>query len=129
MWFPQQGFTMPPQAHIRGYELLERIGSGAESAIYRARELSSGRIVAIKHVVADNAENEKYLRHVRNEYKVLRSLQDGAGAPPKGIVRAYRLMNWGSCGGTRNTCWSWNTSRGRTCGRSGAIRSARWSTS
>jgi len=86
---------MPPHAHIEGYQLLERIGSGAESAIYRARELSSGRTVAIKHVVVDKPENEKYLRHMRNEYKILRSLQDGAGAPPKGIVRVYRLMKRG----------------------------------
>jgi serine/threonine-protein kinase len=86
---------MSPQVRIHGYEVLERIGSGAESAIYRARERSSGRIVAVKHVVVEKPENEKYLRHVRNEYKVLRSLENGSGTPPAGIVRVYRLMKLG----------------------------------
>ena len=67
----------------------------AERAIYQARELSSGRIVAVKHVVVDEVKNQKYLRHVRNEYEVLRSLQNGTGAPPEGIVRVYRLMKLG----------------------------------
>ena len=87
---------MPPPAHIQGFEILERIGTGAESAIYRARELSSRRTVALKHVVVDNRENEKYLRHVRNEYNVLRSLQESAnGTPPQGIVRVYDLIRTG----------------------------------
>jgi serine/threonine-protein kinase len=87
---------MPPPAYIQGFEVLDRIGTGAESVIYRARELSSGRIVALKHVVVDGPENEKYLRHVRNEYKVLRRLQESAnGAPPQGIVRVYDLIRTG----------------------------------
>jgi serine/threonine protein kinase len=87
---------MPPPAYIQGFEILERIGTGAESAIYRACEISSRRIVALKHVVVDNRENRKYLRHVRNEYNVLRGLQESAnGAPPQGIVRVYDLIRSG----------------------------------
>ena len=88
---------MPPPAYIQGFEILERIGTGAESVIYRALELSSRRIVALKHVVIDNRENEKYLRHVRNEYKVLRFLQESGNgmAPPQGIVRVYDLIRTG----------------------------------
>ena len=41
-------------------------------------------------------ENEKYLRHVRNEYKVLRCVQNSSnGAPPPGIVRVYGLIRTG----------------------------------
>jgi serine/threonine-protein kinase len=87
---------MSPPTYILGFEILERIGTGAGSAIYRARELSSRRIVALKHVVVDNPQNEKYLRHVRNEYEVLRYLQESAnGAPPEGIVRVYNLIRRG----------------------------------
>jgi serine/threonine-protein kinase len=87
---------MPPPTYILGFEILERIGTGAGSAIYRARELPSRRIVALKHVVVDDQENEKYLRHVRNEYQVLRCLQEsGNGAPPEGIVRVYDLIRTG----------------------------------
>jgi serine/threonine-protein kinase len=87
---------MPPPAYIQGFEILDRVGTGAESVIYRGRELSSGRIVALKHVVVDDRENEKYLRHVRNEYKVLCRLQESAnGALPQGIVRVYDLIRTG----------------------------------
>jgi serine/threonine-protein kinase len=86
---------MPPPVHIQGFEILEVIGTGAESVIYRALELSSGRVVALKHVVVDNRENWKYLRHVRNEYNVLRSLQDSADGAPPGIVRVYDLIRSG----------------------------------
>lgn len=87
---------MPSPAHIQGFQILERLGSGAESAIYRALELQSGRIVALKHVVVNTKENEKYLRHVRNEYKILRCVQNSSnGAPPPGIVRVYGLIRTG----------------------------------
>ncbi len=87
---------MAPQVRIPGYDLLERIGAGAGSAIYRARELGSRRIVAVKHVSVEDRENKKYLRHVRNEYRVLKSLQDSRGeSPPEGIVKVYRLVRWG----------------------------------
>jgi len=87
---------MPPPAYIHGFEILERIGTGAESAIYRALERPSRRVVALKHVVVDGRENEKYLRHVRNEYNVLRCLQESAnGTPPQGIVRVYDLIRTG----------------------------------
>jgi serine/threonine-protein kinase len=88
---------MPSPTYIQGFEVLDRIGTGAESVIYRARELSSGRIVALKHVVVDDRENEKYLRHVRNEYRVLRRLQESANGmpPPEGIVRVYDLIRRG----------------------------------
>lgn len=87
---------MVSPASLAGCEILERIGVGAESAIYRARERVSQDIVALKHVVIDKQENEKYLRHIRNEYRVLRSLQDGPErTPPPGIVKAHRLLRKG----------------------------------
>jgi serine/threonine-protein kinase len=68
---------------------------GAESVIYKASEVGSSRIVAIKHVVTQTAENEKYLRHVENEYKVLSALRASPKGPPKGIVEAYELRKTG----------------------------------
>jgi len=38
---------MAKKSRLRGYEILEPVGAGAQSIIYRARELSSGRIVAV----------------------------------------------------------------------------------
>jgi eukaryotic-like serine/threonine-protein kinase len=88
---------MHPPSYIQGFEILERIGTGAESVIYRSREPSSRRIVALKHVVIDGQEDQKYLRHVRNEYNVLRGLQESANGmpPPQGIVQVYKLIRTG----------------------------------
>jgi serine/threonine-protein kinase len=52
--------------------------------------------VAIKDVTVDRREDYKYLGHIRNEFKILRSLQNGPDrSPPEGIVRVYDLLRWG----------------------------------
>ena len=87
---------MAPQTQIRGYELVGCIGVGAGSIIYKARDLGSGEITAIKCVTIEGRENEKYLRHIHNEYSMLRKLHKGAGDRElKGVVRVYRLMRSG----------------------------------
>jgi serine/threonine protein kinase len=82
---------------IEQYELLERIGAGAASSIYRARDTDSGLIVAIKDVVVSDPEKNKYLRHMRNEYDVLTELwaaEDDSNATP-GFVKVYDLITSG----------------------------------
>ncbi len=89
---------MPPQLRLKNYELFERIGTGAESVIYRARNTASGQIVAIKHVCVDEPEKYKYLRHMLNEYKTLRAggpLMDRATGRTNGIVKVHRLIRTG----------------------------------
>ncbi len=87
---------MPPvDSSIPGCELIERIGAGAESVIYKAREIASNRTVAVKHVVIQTAGNAKYLRHIENEYRVLRSLQYSPQGLPEGIVEVYEFRKSG----------------------------------
>jgi len=87
---------MAPPSILAGCELLERIASGARSLIFRSRELATGRIVAVKYVAIDNKNDYKYLRHIRNEYKILRAIQDKLDHfPPSGIVKAYRFVKKG----------------------------------
>jgi len=82
---------------IAHYLLLERIGVGAESNIYRARDERNGQIVAIKDVIARESENYKYLGHITNEFRVLRILQQAAGesGDNHGIVRVFGLLRSG----------------------------------
>lgn len=79
---------------IGPYRLLERIGVGAVSNIYRAVDTRSGSVVAVKDVIASAREEAKYLRHVRNEYEVLsqlwRDVAANNGHP--GFVRVYALL-------------------------------------
>lgn len=86
---------MPPLAEISGYQLLDRIGAGAESLIFRAKDLSTGETVAIKHLNVEGRENAKYLRHICNEYNTLRKLAKHPDGMPDGVVRAYRLIRKG----------------------------------
>lgn len=81
---------------VAGCRLIERIGAGAKSLIFRACELATGRIVAVKYLDLDNKEAKKYLRHIRNEYHVLRTLRNGSKrSPMEGIVKVYRLVRKG----------------------------------
>jgi serine/threonine-protein kinase len=82
-------------AVLDNYDILERIGAGADSVIYRARERDSGKTVAIKHLVTDRKEGMKPLRHVANEYAVLRALHNENGKGPEGVIRAHRLVKKG----------------------------------
>jgi eukaryotic-like serine/threonine-protein kinase len=86
---------MPSLGSIGNYELLERIGSGAESAIYRAKDQRDNRIVAIKDIIARDAESRKYLGHVTNEFNILQTLHAVEKNGVDGIIRAYELLKSG----------------------------------
>ena len=86
---------MAKRLPIRGYEYLEPIGAGAESVIYRARDVETRRIVAIKDIAVESREGRKYLRHVQNEYRVLKGLQSRSNGSDQGIVKVYRLIRTG----------------------------------
>ncbi|XWS51173.1 hypothetical protein CRYUN_Cryun12cG0154500 [Craigia yunnanensis] len=55
------------------YEKLEKIGQGTYSTVFRARDLESGKIVALKKVRFDNFEPES-VRFMAREILVLRRL-------------------------------------------------------
>ncbi|MCL2077472.1 MAG: Stk1 family PASTA domain-containing Ser/Thr kinase [Oscillospiraceae bacterium] len=53
------------------YELLELIGVGGMADIYKARDMVEGKIVAVKILKNELAENEDFLRRFRNESKAI----------------------------------------------------------
>ncbi|KAJ0630122.1 putative protein-serine/threonine kinase CMGC-CDK-CRK7-CDK9 family [Helianthus annuus] len=55
------------------FEKLEKVGQGTYSSVFRARELETGRIVALKKVRFDNFEPES-VRFMAREIVILRSL-------------------------------------------------------
>jgi serine/threonine-protein kinase len=82
---------------ITGYELLEPIGRGAGSTIFRAVNTSTGDVCAIKQIVAETSESSKYLRHIENEYRnltVLRDQADGYEGADR-VVGTYDLIKSG----------------------------------
>jgi serine/threonine protein kinase len=60
---------------LPGFEILERIGRGAGAVISLARDTTNGgRLVAIKHIVRQSPEDDRFIAQAENEYEVARQL-------------------------------------------------------
>ena len=75
-----------PAPRIGGYELLEKIGRGAVGVVYKARQVSIDRIVALKVLDPKYARNEKYVE---------RFLREGRSAARLGHVNIVRGIDAG----------------------------------
>ncbi|MBM4048646.1 MAG: serine/threonine protein kinase [Planctomycetes bacterium] len=78
---------------IRGYQVLEKVGTGARSVIYKVREKKTGHLLAIKRVRRSSTYGDKFLRHVKSEFASGQVLQDprGTEAFHPNIVMMHRL--------------------------------------
>jgi serine/threonine-protein kinase len=97
---------------IKGFEILETVGNGAGSIVYKALDIAHQRVCAIKHVTRrtvaaieqarrsgrDGSSRvgtharlhyQSFFDQVRNEYRVLRAL-DRATYPPH-LMQVYEL--------------------------------------
>jgi len=54
------------------YEVLERLGEGAGSTIYRVRDPQTGRELALKHVVRDDQKDIRFVEQMETEYEISR---------------------------------------------------------
>jgi eukaryotic-like serine/threonine-protein kinase len=52
------------------YDLLERLGEGARSTIYRASDTRTGRIVAVKHVMRENDKDVRFIEQMEAEFNL-----------------------------------------------------------
>ncbi len=61
-------------ALVPGFAILEHLGRGAGSHIFRAKDLNTGKEVSLKRVLRRSAEDDKYLAQTEHEYEIARHL-------------------------------------------------------
>ncbi|XP_076959856.1 cyclin-dependent kinase C-2 C-like [Bidens hawaiensis] len=82
-WLPQKS---------DGYERFEKIGQGTYSNVYRARDLKTGRMMALKKVRFDNFQPES-VRFMAREITILRKLDHPNIMKLEGIITSRLSSN------------------------------------
>ncbi len=80
------------ETSVKGYQILELLGRGASSEVYKARQIRSGQVVAVK-VVRRGTGGARHFRQIFNEFQVAR------GWEHPNLVRLHdivteRLLFW-----------------------------------
>jgi serine/threonine-protein kinase len=73
-------------ASVKGYQLIDLIGHGAGSEVYKARQMSSGRVTAVKIIRREATESARLFKQLANEYGVARHWTH------PNLVRLYELI-------------------------------------
>jgi len=79
---------LTPGTRIGKYEIIQRIGVGGQSVVYRGRDTLLDRIVAIKQISAHLGADERFVKRFRAEAKILAQL----GGERSNIVAVYDLI-------------------------------------
>jgi len=84
--------------YINGYEIEERIGEGGFGAVYRARQSTIGREVAIKVILPGMANKPDFIRRFETEAQLIARLEHHHIVPLYDYWRdpngAYLVMRW-----------------------------------
>ncbi len=79
----EPGSSEPKHHRIGGYEILAKIGEGGMGVVFRARQLSLGRVVALKVLPARLTQDSRFVERFFREAKAIAKLSH------PNIVRIY----------------------------------------
>jgi serine/threonine-protein kinase len=57
---------------VKGYQIIELIGRGASSEVFKARRIPSGQLVALKVVRRKDADSSRHFKQIANEFGAAR---------------------------------------------------------
>lgn len=77
---------------LNRYRLGEQVGTGAGSKIFLATDLLTGKTCAIKHVVRNSAQDDKFIEQVEAEYAVCHALDNPALRKSLAIHRVKKFF-------------------------------------
>ncbi len=84
----KNGLGLTPGTRIGKYEVVELLGAGGQSVVYRCHDALLDRDVAAKQISAHLAGNPEFLEHFRQEARILAKV----GADQPGIVTIHDLV-------------------------------------
>src|SRR5271166_1982568 len=73
---------------ISQYRLIEKLGEGGMGVVYKARDLMLDRVVAIKLISAELADNQELLERFKSEAKVQATLSH------PNVATLYSYLVW-----------------------------------
>ena len=68
----------PPPKSVFGYDVIDRLGSGAGSALYVVSQPKTGQLYALKHVLPVTDKDQRYVEQLRNELEVSKNFRHPA---------------------------------------------------
>ncbi len=82
----------PSASQPPGFQITRQIGTGAGSRIYAAVERKSGKTFTLKHVVRNNADDERFLQQAETEYEISSRIQHPNLRQSHAIHRVRKLL-------------------------------------
>jgi len=58
-----------------GYDITARLGLGAASVIYAAKDPKDGKAYALKHVMRRDDKDDRFIAQLQNEFKVMQDVR------------------------------------------------------
>ena len=76
---------------VPGYQVVEFVGSGARSTIWRVKDPQSGEVCALKRVVKRQPSDQRFLNQAINEYEVASQFDHPV---VRKVYRLQRVRHW-----------------------------------